>query len=154
MSFYPRFCNPFCFHPLHVFVRVRGTYPRRHGENMQTPHRKTPWSTPPFWVWAPMTQSVGHAAIAHSFPKRESNPGPSSCEAERYPTAPPCLPIFSRSICRSAISTINALLHNVVKYVSHVFVDLGYVSYLPCTTSKLDRNVIVSNKHKLFIAII
>ena len=56
------------------------TYPRRHGENMQTPHRKAL-----FWVWAPTTQSVGHAASAHSFPRRESNPGPSSCEAERYP---------------------------------------------------------------------
>ena len=53
-------------------------------------HTERPFGQPHlFWVWAPTTQSVGHAASAHSFPRRELNPGSSSCEAERYPTEPP-----------------------------------------------------------------
>ncbi|MEQ2295565.1 hypothetical protein AMECASPLE_015765 [Ameca splendens] len=40
--------------------------PRMHGENMQTPCRKTPG--------------------------RESNPGPSCCKATVLPIAPPCSP--------------------------------------------------------------
>ena len=46
-------------------------------------HTERPFGQPPpLWVWAPTTQRVGHATSAHSFPKRESNPGPSSSEAE------------------------------------------------------------------------
>ena len=44
-----------------------GTYPRRHGENMQTPHRKALSPTPPR-VWALMTRRRGHAPSAHSVP--------------------------------------------------------------------------------------
>ena len=44
-----------------------GTYPRGHGENMQTPHRKDLSPTPPR-VWALMTQRRRHAAGTHSVP--------------------------------------------------------------------------------------
>ena len=44
----PTYLQPInCFHPLHVFVCFC-TYPRSHGENMQTPYRKALWPTPPF----------------------------------------------------------------------------------------------------------
>ena len=46
---------------------VPGGNPRKHGENMQTPHRK-----------------------ARAGP--ETNPGPSCCEATALTTAPPCRP--------------------------------------------------------------
>ena len=48
---------------------VPGGNPRKHGENMQTPHRK-----------------------ARAGP--ETNPGPSCCEATALTTAPPCRPVF------------------------------------------------------------
>ena len=47
---------------------VPGGNPRKHGENMQTPHRK-----------------------ARAGP--ETNPGPSCCEATALTTAPPCRPL-------------------------------------------------------------
>ena len=47
---------------------VPGGNPRKHGENMQTPHRK-----------------------AQAGP--ETNPGPSCCEATALTTAPPCRPL-------------------------------------------------------------
>ena len=48
---------------------VPGGNPRKHGENMQTPHRK-----------------------ARAGP--ETNPGPSCCEATALSTAPPCRPYY------------------------------------------------------------
>ena len=54
---------------------VPGGNPRKHGENMQTPHRK-----------------------ARAGP--ETNPGPSCCEATALTTAPPCRPVYIR-LCKS-----------------------------------------------------
>ena len=48
---------------------VPGGNPRKHGENMQTPHRKA------------------RAGL-------ETNPGPSCCEATALTTAPPCRPFY------------------------------------------------------------
>ena len=49
---------------------VPGGNPRKHGENMQTPHRK-----------------------ARAGP--ETNPGPSCCEETALTTAPPCRPLMT-----------------------------------------------------------
>ena len=53
-------------------IGVPGGNPRKHGENMQTPHRK-----------------------ARAGP--ETNPGPSCCEATALTTAPPCRPVRSQN---------------------------------------------------------
>ena len=79
-GFGPQFFSP-CFthkllkmvHPVHVFVRVCGTYYNGHGENMQKPHRKALLLTPPR-VWALMMQRQEHTPQR---PQQESNPGPS-----------------------------------------------------------------------------
>ena len=60
-----------------------GTYPRRHGETMQTPHRKALSLTPP-------RRTEHTASRTHSIPSGNPGPGPSSCEATALPTMPPC----------------------------------------------------------------
>ena len=55
---------------------VPGGNPRKHGENMQTPHRK-----------------------ARAGP--ETNPGPSCCEATALTTAPPCRPTTTTLFTRA-----------------------------------------------------
>ena len=74
---------PASFFPLHQAPRLtrgrqyrdqdycmffcEGTYPRGHGENMQTPHRKALLPSPPR-VWALMTRRREHAPSTHSVP--------------------------------------------------------------------------------------
>ena len=71
---YPRICNPFLLSPMHVFVRDTWYVPKETRGEHANSTQKGPLANPAFlWVWAPTTQSVGHATSAHSFPRRESN---------------------------------------------------------------------------------
>ena len=87
----------------HAFCE--GIYPRGHGENMLTPHRKA-LSSIPLGVWALMTRRRRHTTSAHSFPLRELNPGPSSCEATALPSPPDLnnnTEQSERTYCRHAV---------------------------------------------------
>jgi len=60
-----------------------GTYPRRHGENIQTPHREALSPTPPR-VWALMTRRREHAPSAHSVPSGNRTQDLLAVRRQRY----------------------------------------------------------------------
>ena len=89
-----------------------GTYPRGHGENMQTPHRKALSPTPPR-VWALMTRRREHAASAHSVPSGNRTQDLLAVRRQHYQLChrAPCTHtlLTARSVCARTHTLLTAL---------------------------------------------